>query len=117
MFCFLVTIHLVGSAAQFHFHNWATIYEKIGTLKCYAWARKLGPDDSVTQLSCLNLWRVLVRNKVREIRQFKCNKANPFAASLIKNKYKGSRSVSLDEVLKAAATAVAFNRFNQGTCR
>lgn len=52
-----------------------------------------------------------MRNKVREIRQFKCNKANPFAARLIKNKYKGG-SVSLDEVLK-----VAFNGFNQGTCR
>lgn len=51
-----------------------------------------------------------MRNKVREIRQFKCNKANPFAARLIKNKYKGG-SVSLDEVLKAA-----FNGFNQRTC-
>lgn len=48
---------------------------------------------------------------MREIRQFKCNKANPFAARLIKNKYKGG-SVSLDGVLKAA-----FNGFNQVTCR
>lgn len=38
---------------------------------------------------------------MREIRQFKCNKVNPFVAHLIKNKYKGG-SVSLDEVLKAA---------------